>query len=303
MADLEMEKTYSGFERFMFFVTPILFTLVLLGVLLTLFNIDLRNKVLEIGNGIPLVGKLLPDAPAAADSGDPNTAEQQLRETNTAAKIKELELLLAAKDNELKKALEERKTDEATVADLRAQLEELKKIGEKEQLDDAQYQAHIAGLAGTYAQLAPSKAAPILQNMTMEEMVLILSAMPQPDVVQILEKMDPVKAADATMMMKDIVPAKDRQLAALQSRLKKQQEAPASSGTFLDREQLAATFEAMTPTSASDLLLKMAGVNPAKTLQVLRAVNDESRSRILDAMSAANKDITAQLVSKLMSGK
>jgi flagellar motility protein MotE (MotC chaperone) len=301
MADMEMEKSYSGFERFMFFVTPILFTLVLLGVLLTLFNIDLRNKFLEVGNRIPIVNKLLPDVPV--DAGG-NTVEQTLKATNSAKKIDELKALLAAKESELAKAVDAMKLQDQTVADLQSQVVQLKKSGEKKTLDDQQYQNHIASLAGMYASMTPGKAAPILQSMTLEETVLILDAMRDTDRVKIMEKMTPKLAADATMMMKDITLAKDKQVAALQARLKQQQQTvTVKSNTQLNQTQLGATFNAMPAANAGDLLVKMAEVNPAKTLQILNAVTDAARSGILAEMSKLNKGVTAQLVSKMMAGK
>ncbi len=50
-ADLEEDlESGGGFARFLFFVTPILFTVVLLAVLLTLFNMNFRATMIDIGN-------------------------------------------------------------------------------------------------------------------------------------------------------------------------------------------------------------------------------------------------------------
>ena len=82
-----------------------------------------------------------------------------------------------------------------------------------------------------YADMSPSKAAPILQNMTNEEMVLLLSAMQSTARTKVLEKMDPKTAADVTMMMKDAKPSGDLALDALQSRLKKETAATTTTST------------------------------------------------------------------------
>ncbi|PZD93325.1 MgtE protein [Paenibacillus sambharensis] len=304
MADTEKEKGYSGMERFMFFLTPILFTLVLLGVLMTLFNIDLRNKFLEIGNKVPVLEKVLPEAPK-----DPNApVEEADTEAQAAAadssRVKELEKKLAEKEAEVTKLSADLEGQEQTIAELQAKLEELGKAGTAQQQTDEEYQARISGLANMFGQISASKAAPILQSMTLEEMVLIMDAM-RPDVrATIMEKMNPKVAAEATVMLKDTMPAKDKQIAALQARLKEKQTTSTTvSDSFLDQTQVSSTFSNMAPASAAKLLLQMAEVSPSKVLQALNAVNDQARSNILDEMSKLNEKYTAQLMTKLMSGK
>ncbi|GGG12397.1 MotE family protein [Paenibacillus abyssi] len=296
MADLEEERSYSRFERFMFFVTPILFTLVLLGVLLILFNVDLRNKALEIGNQIPIIGSMLPDAPGAQNE----LSEEALRSTNTSKRITELEALLASKEAELSQATADSTKQDQLIADLEGQVEQLQRINDEKLLDDEEYTSHIQNLAAMYAQITPSKAAPIMQSMEMEEMVLILNAMRPENRVRILERMNPKTAADATILMKDITSAKDQQIAALQARVNRMQSATAVEAAVLDEAQLNATFSSMPAASAADLLLKMAEVSQSKVLRILNAVDSAPRSQILAEMSAQNEDLTARLVSNLM---
>src|SRR5690606_38476876 len=154
-------------ERFMFFLTPILFTLVLLGVLLTLFNVDLRNRFLEAGNKVPFLESVLPEAPAA--EGDAVT-DATIRETNTSEKIAELEALLAAKELEVTQLTSTTAQQEQLIAELQAQVVQLNEIGQEKQLDDEAYQARIMELASMFGQITQRKAAPILQSMTLEEM-------------------------------------------------------------------------------------------------------------------------------------
>ncbi|WP_258171400.1 magnesium transporter MgtE N-terminal domain-containing protein [Paenibacillus sp. R14(2021)] len=298
---MEMEKQgYSGFERFMFFVTPILFTLILLGVLVTLFNFDLRNKALEIGNTIPFLNRVIPE-PAA--EGSQAADEDAVKSANTTAKITELRAQLTTKETELTKAAEDKAKLTKSVKELQSQIDQLKQANTEKQLDDAAYQSKVGELATMYAKIAPSKAAPILESMELEEAVLVLDAMKPDDRVNILEKMSPKKAADVTVMLKDVKTAKDREIAALQARIKKQDTSVSQTPVVLSNTQLNSTFSKMDAKSAADLLLKMADVSPSKVLRILNAVDDAPRSKIIGEMSAANKDVTAQLVSKLMTGK
>ncbi|WP_308640024.1 MotE family protein [Paenibacillus silvisoli] len=299
---MEMEKQgYSGFERFMFFVTPILFTMILLGVLVTLFNFDLRNKALEIGNSIPFLSKVLPDPATDETAGVVN--EEKIKAENTSAKINELRAQLTAKDTQLTKASDEKTKLAQQVKDLQAQVNQLKEQGADKALEDAEYQAKINELALMYGKITPSKAAPILEAMDIDEAVLVLDAMKPDARVLILEKMNPKTAAEATIRLKDVKTAKDRQIAALQARIKKQESASSQPESVLSKAQLNSTFSTMDPKAAGELLLKMADVSPSKVLRILNAVDDASRSNIIAEMSALNKDITAQLVSKLMLGK
>jgi len=296
LAEVEAEKTYSGLERFMFFLTPILFTLVLVGVLLTLFNPDLRNRMLETANKVPVLERIVPDAPAGKDTLNENA----IRERNQGEKIAELESQLAEKEAELAELAGIRAELEQTVAQLEARIEEMTQASAERQLSDEEYQARISELAAMFGQISPSKAAPILESMAMEEMVLIMDAM-RPEIrVSVMEKMTPKVAAEATVRLKDTVPAKDRQIAALQARLDEYETARAENSTGLDASQLSATFSSMSPDSAAEILLQMADLNPGKVLDLLGSLPAASRADILEAMQKKNAKYTAQLVNKLV---
>jgi len=279
----------------MFFLTPILFTLVLVGVLLTLFSPDVRSRMLEAANRVPLLERIVPDPPA--DKG--TLSENAIYEKNHSEKITELESLLAAKDAELAELAGVRAELEQTVAQLEARIEELTQASAERQLSDEEYQARISELASMFGQISPSKAAPILENMTMDEMVLIMDAM-RPEIrVTVMEKMTPSVAAEATVRLKDTITAKDRQIAALQARIN-EYEARGESAAALNEDQIIATFGSMNPDSAAQILLQMADLNPAKVLDLLSALPPASRADVIEAMNKQNSKYTAQLVNKLV---
>lgn len=131
--EFEDEGSAGKLERFLFLMIPIIFTLVLLGVLLTLFNMDIRNNVLAIANKIPIIEKWVPDPPAdPAAPGDAaeKPAESKEQAASSASTIKELKAQLAAGEEKLKKA-EEDKAAEVTKAEaLQKQVDELKTAAE-----------------------------------------------------------------------------------------------------------------------------------------------------------------------------
>lgn len=228
MADLEEEKSYSIFERLLFFLTPLIFTVVLLAAILAVLSPDVRGKMLDVGNQIPWIGSMLPSGPAkikemqeaneqAAQTGQ--EGEQQPT-AESSDQVKDLQEKLAAKESELAQAQDASSQQEQKIASLEKQVEELSKQSEQQQSDE-QYSQQIKELATMYTKMTPSKAAPILENMELEEMVLILNGMKTEDRAKIMAKMTPKVAADATVMMKDSVAAKDQQIAALQARVKR----------------------------------------------------------------------------------
>ncbi|MBW5444573.1 MgtE protein [Cohnella sp. CFH 77786] len=298
MADANTEKSnYSGFERFLFFLTPILFTAVLLGMLLLLFNTEWRNKALEIGNRIPVLKAVLPDP---ASSAPPEASDEDLTVSNAKKKVDELKALLADREASLKKATQQTADQKKEIDTLKAQIEQLNKGKQQQTLTAEEYTARIKSLAGVYAKMTPGKAAPILESMTLEETALILGAMSDTERTRVLEKMSAQKAADVTIRLKDSVSVQDQQIAALQARIKELETAAGSGASTLDASELKKTFSSMKAADAATLLLQMSGSSQSKALLILGAMDDSARSQVLAAMSNQDSKKTAALVSKLM---
>ncbi|MBN3526193.1 primosomal protein [Paenibacillus apiarius] len=300
----EKESNYSGFERFLFFATPIVFTIVLIAVLLTLFNANWRSHVLSLAEQIPVVNQWFSSDQDKSGNKDGKQEKKEKKdvEKEQAEQITELKALLASKDADLRNLADERKSLEGKVSDLSKQLQEVKQKRQEETASSAEYDRQIKDLANMYAKMMPSKAAPVLENLSKEELVLVLDAMKQEDRVKVLEKMNPKVAAEASIMLKDVKPADDLKIKALQARLNKN-ETTKQASTGLDRTQLSQTFANMTPKSGASILLETAKISPDKALAVLNAVDDAARSRLLNAMTDADKEATAKLVSKLLPNK
>ncbi|MGP3786261.1 MotE family protein [Paenibacillus sp. 1A_MP2] len=288
---------------------PIVFTVVLLGVLLTLFNVDIRNNLLEVANKIPVVKDWVPDPVLDPEKKKLEKSEQQVESAE--ATIEKLKAQVNAKETELKAAQEATTTEAKKATDLQKKLDDAEKAVETAATTtpetESDYQKQIKDLAKMYADMSPSKAAPILQNMTNEEMVLLLSAMQSAARTKVLEKMDPKTAADVTMMMKDAKPSGDLALDALQSRLKKETATTSTASTTnsknLDKNQLSQTFASMSASSGAKLLLETYKLSPDKTLTILNSVDDATRSQLLENMSTENSVETAKILNKLMGNK
>jgi flagellar motility protein MotE (MotC chaperone) len=131
--------------------------------------------------------------------------------------------------------------------------------------------------------------------------VLLLISMKNDSRIAILEKMDPKIAAEVSILMKDVKPALDKQIAALQSRLDRDDTTSVETSTNLNKSQLSQTFASMTPKSASDLIFQTYKISPDKALEILRSVDDATRSSILGQMSTDDSATTAIILNKLMS--
>lgn len=301
MSDTNVEKGgYSGFERFLFFLTPILFTAVLLGVLLLILNAEWRNSALEVGHKIPVVGKMLPAAKEKTTSGDKT---EELSVANARQKVDEMNTELLNKQTELQQAQSKAAELQKTIDDQKQQIDALTKQMQDKTVNAEQYDAKIRSLADMYAKMTPSKAAPILEKMTVEEASLVLGAMSDTVRGRILEKMTPKVAADVTIHLKDASSVQDQEMAALQARIKELEQQTNKSSSTLDIAELKTTFSTMQPSDAAKLLLNMAGTEQAKALRILGALDDASRAQVLSAMTALSDEgskTAAQLVSKLM---
>jgi len=292
----EEKQEYSFVERLLFFIVPFIFAAVLIVVLLTLLDLDFRQKAIQIGQSIPIVKNLLPE-----DTSVSTDVDNKVRADKLSSKIVELESQLATLNEELLVATNVKASQENEINQLKTQNENLKLIEAETKVDDDQYTAKIKELSAMFSKMMPSKAAPIIQSMTLEEAALIFSEMRADDRVKIMEKMNPKVAADVTLKLKDTVTAKDMQIAALQARINeltstKEDSKPA---TVSDND-LAASFAAMNAGAAADMLLKLMDVSPSKVLRILNVMANNARSSILAEMSDRNEATTARLVSRLM---
>lgn len=303
--EMEAEKpTFNAFERFLYwFFIPIVFTMVLIGALLSLFDYNIVNELLKVGNKVPGLSVVIPDpkveggAPAVKNTG--SSAAPADAPEDAEAVINSLKKQLADKEAELKSADEAYQQKDQALKDLQAKLSAVQAQAKADQKSDEEYHSLIRDTASMYAKMSASKAAPIMQNLTLKEQVLLLSEMKLDERVAILEKMDPKKAAEASIYLKDAVPAKDRQIAALQDRLKLNETSQTTASAKMTADELGKTFASMTPKSAAALLIEMEKTSPAKVTDILNNVEVSARSKIMSSLSDTSKETAAAITARL----
>ncbi|KJD46946.1 MotE family protein [Paenibacillus terrae] len=317
--DMDLEKeSGGGFERFMFFLIPIVFTIVLVGVLLTLFNMDFRSEMISLGNKIPIVKNWIPEPEDKVAKS--KEADQKAQSQSSEATIQQLKADLAKQTEELKKASDAKTTQDKKVTELQNQVNTLQTQQEQQSQTSQQgqtgtqaadgtanedpYVKQARDLASMYEGMTASKAAPIMENLTTEETVQLLSYMDPANSAKILQKMDAKKAADITMALKNVTPSTDLSVAALQSRLKKDQSTTAgTTSKNLQNTQISSTFASMDKKSGAELILQTYKISPDKALNILNTVDDSTRASLLQNMSAKDAAQTAKILNKLMGSK
>ncbi|MFE5319600.1 MotE family protein [Paenibacillus sp. NPDC056579] len=306
MSDMDLENTSSSgaMERFLiWFLIPFVFTAVLLGVLLTIFDYDVMNNVLRAANRVPIVKSIVPDPkPSASDSTTTSgTTQQNSAESQTQEEIvQSLNAKLSTKEQELTQSNNLIQQRDQLIKELQLKNSSLEEQMKSKTQSDEDYTNQIQQLASMYAKMTPSKAAPIMENLTTSELVLVLSMMKTDERVKILEKMDAKKAADATILLKDQTSTKDREIAALQDRVKELSKPSAASTQKISKDDLGATFSSMTPKSAATVLLEMQNANPEKVISILSSMDSAGRSRVLTALSELSKETAALISARLV---
>ncbi|WP_028550425.1 MotE family protein [Paenibacillus sp. UNC451MF] len=305
MSDMDVENTssYGAMERFLiWFLIPFVFTAVLLGVLLTIFDYDVMNNVLRTANKIPVISSIVPepktkatDKPASGSAGQESAASQSQEET-----IQALNAKLNEKDEEISKTNSLITQRDQTIKELQLKNSTLEEQVKSKTLTDEEYATQIQQLASMYAKMTPSKSAPIMEELSTSELVLVLSMMKTDDRVKVLEKMDPKKAADASILLKDQTTVKDREIAALQERLKQVAVPDPKASQKISKDDLGATFSNMTPKSAATVLLEMQTSNPDKVISILSSMDSAGRSKVLTAISEQSKETAALISARLV---
>jgi len=303
--EMEEERSYSVMERLLFYTLPVLFTLLLTGVLLTVFGYDVVNELLKAGNKVPGVAAVLPNPkPSEAELREAmRAAEEQAASAGEAAEAEPGETAavraeLAAKEAEVAQLRAETAEMEQQIAQLQAELESKQAAEEQtaaEIASEEEYAANVKKLAAVYGGMSASKAAPLLENLTLSERVLVMREMDEEEQVDIFEKMDPAVAAETSILLKDVVPSKDLQIAALQERLALGG-AAAEASAELTTEELSRTVAQMTPDRAAEVLLEM---EQSQVVLILRGMEEASRATILDSLAGLDKERTAQIAARL----
>ncbi len=306
------EKTYSKWEWFLYIILlPTLFTLILVGIILTFMKVDVITPILEVANKIPYVEKVIPD-PKKEPEDDFILYENTFQnKSDSSTNTEELAQLLAQESEKYQQEINDKESIilelESELAATDSRIENLeseinKLLLEEQEAASIEQIKKNKEIAQMYSAMTASKAAPILSNMENDEVVQILSEMDSKKMSQILAKMDPQKAAELTVLLKQINTEDIASDEALQARILELEEQlkvakDAKSETQSDLLEIVKSFEVMDPTAAAGIIEKMwTDKNNKQALAILKNLGSQPRSRILANMG---KETAALVTSEL----
>ena len=296
LAAVEEKEEVSVFERILFALFPFLIVAVLILLLLTLLSSDFRAKALDVARDIPIINNLVPESTGI------QTSDEDIKNEKLTTRMLELEEQIVQLNTQLSEA-ELKNVEQTTLIEtLTVENESLKSEVDEVKLSDEEYTANIVELANMFAKMTASKAAPIIQSLSLDEMALIFSHMKTANQVAIMEKMNPTVAADVAMKLKDQVSATNLEIAALQSKIAELETGEGSNNgdTTVSDQNLANSLAGMSSDAAAKLLKNMMKISSSKVLRVLSVMDANSRSGILEAYGELDSEEAALITSRLM---
>lgn len=279
------DKNYSKLEWFFYIIfIPILFVSILTVTLLWFLDFDVKTNILKGLNKIPVVEKLIDDKQFNnPDDMTINNSKEQLQQ-----QVIELKKSLDENSLTLTKTEQSVETKDKEIESLKQQIDDLNSKLKEKNISEKSREQEISDLAKIYETMSSSKAADVISKLTTEEAVLVLSQMKTDSQSTILGKMDPQKAAETSILLKDNKYSKDKDISALQKRIdtlvNEIDKLKSNKSEKIDYQQLAITFANMEPTMASDTLIAIANNNLTKAQNILIAMDPIARSKVLSEM-------------------
>ncbi|RXT15117.1 MotE family protein [Ammoniphilus sp. CFH 90114] len=303
MEETVEERKYGKLEWFFYIIfLPLLFTAVLTGLLLNLLGYDILNKVLTVGNKIPYVEKYLPD-PSTGNEDEQGSAQPdyQLQVAQLTEEVAALNEEIQRKQTEIEDIKKEYESNDDQVKKLKDEIVNLQKQLEDKRVSNEERQAKMKELAKLYTTMSASKAAPIMENLSLEEAVLVLGTMKPNERAGIVAKMNPQKAAELTILLKDIELSENDEIAALQQRIQALTKALSEvEKTRRDIEEIVKSFSVMNPASVADILIKMQEQEEEKVLAILAKMTNQQRGQIIENLNEKNPELAVRLTSKVI---
>lgn len=307
MEETVEDRKYGKLEWFFYIIfLPLLFTLILTGMLLSLLGYDVVNKALTIGNKIPVLEKYLPEPSIEGEfeeTPQPRLEEQIARLNEEIAVLNEE---IQRKQTEIETMKKEYESNDDQVKKLNEEILSLQKQLEQERVSEEERQLRMKELAKLYTTMSASKAAPIMESLSMEEAVLVLASMKPDERAGIVAKMNPQKAADLTILLKDLQLSEKDEIAALQQRIQALTKALSEvEKTRRDIEEMVSSFAGMNPATVADLLIEMqkspSAQEKEKVIAILAKMSNRQRGTVIEKLNEKEPALAAQLTSKLIS--
>ncbi|MGX6441609.1 MotE family protein [Neobacillus sp. K501] len=198
-----VEKKSRSFGPVLLWGTLITATVVVALIALNFLGYPIAKTALEWGNKIPVVNGIIPDVEKETSTVQDSTSESEDADY-LQQQYSQLEAQLAEKDKEISELKKEISTSEKSLEESKKNNEELLKQLQNNQSneEDKEQENKIAEI---YGNIPASKAAKMIETMSLEEAALTISQLEQEHQSSILGSMkDAQKAAQITLILKDM---------------------------------------------------------------------------------------------------
>lgn len=282
------EKQHGKLGTFFFWGIPLLFTAILAVIIINFLGIPVGQTFQDWGNKVPVLNQIIPDS---------TSVSTQVKKSDDLVDWKQKYLQrdseLKAKDQQISDLNKQLSSNQNGLDDLTKSNEQLQKQLENKQNKAVQNQ--LKQVAGIYANMPKSKAAAILESMSLEDSSLTMSVLDQKQQSNILGSMKDVKkAAQITMLIKEISMLQKTDQTELKNQIHEialQQENPA--------QTLAETIAGMPPAQSAGIIQTMMGTNSQVAMDLMKNVSTNSRSQILTEIAKADAKLAAQITASL----
>lgn len=195
MENEDKKKDYGKFQWFFFVVfIPIVFTITLVVVILSVAGFDVIGKTKTVLQKVPVVENLFKEEKQVATTDTANQValqEEENKELNK--KVEEQTTMISALEKDLTIKEKELQTLNQTINSLEKQLEEIDKSSETEN--------KTKDIGKLYDNMTSKKAAEIIPNLSQDDAILILTSLDDKQVADILTKMTVEDAVKFTNLL------------------------------------------------------------------------------------------------------
>ena len=273
---------------FFFWILSFLFAIALVALLLKFMGMPVGQTFLSLGNKIPVINQWIPEATTihaqAEEDNDPGNWKEELEKKE--AELKEKDQKITELTEELSASQKGLEDLEKSQLQLQAQLETKQSESIKEQMKQ---------IAGIYETMSASKAAAVFEVMTLEEAAATIMYLNQEQQSSILGSMkDKKKAAEITLMMKDIALLPDTNELSLDEKIR----------VLAEEKQnpIAAISETITqmPAAQSAMIIQtMMDTDSELVMDIMRDVSPTILSQILTEIANKDANLAAEITADL----
>lgn len=274
---------------FLFFWSmTFLFAIILVALLLKFMGMPVGQTFISLGNQIPVINRIIPEAiplhVAAEEEDDSNywQAEHEKR----VAELKEKEQTITELNEQLTASQKEQEE---------LQKNQLRLQSELETKQNETIQKQMKQVAGIYETMSASKAAAVFEVMPLEEAAATIMYLNQEQQSSILGSMkDTKKAADITMLMKDVAMLPDNNQLTLDEKIRELAEGKQNPITAISE-----TITKMPAAQSATIIQTMMDTDSEVAMDIMKDISATIRSQILTELANKDAKLAAEITADL----